>query len=485
MLAHKNNTASLWKIINRSIPSKERTIKSYSKAPEQIANEFNQFFVEVGEKTAYAATKVALDNNSDISTSISHLSMLPEYATHELFKLSPVSCTDIKKIIMSMPSNKTPGPDKVSLNVLKDCLPVILGPITNIINCSFATSTFLDDWKLAEVIPLLKDGDHEVASNNRPLSLLNTVSKICERAVLNQFNSYLTHNKRLISKQSGNKKQHSTETLNLLITDHLLDAMDNKKLSALILIDLSKAFDSISHSILLKKLSYIGASHETVKWFESYLMGRVQKVRVGSSLSAALPITHGVPQGAILSPLLFCIYTNDLPTVTQTSDLNSFVDDSKISLTFPVEEASEAKHKLETDLHLVAEWCCKNSLLINPEKTKFLLVGTRQLLNSLSENMSLVFLNKTIVPVASIKDLGITLDCNLTYSKHISQLTSECMAKLCQINRVKHCFDQHTLYYIICAVVMGKLYYCSTVWSNTSSTNIKKLQTVQNFACRI
>ena len=236
---------------------------------------------------------------------------------------------------------------------------------------------------------------------------------------------------------------------------------------------------------LIKKLSAIGVSQETVKWFESYLTRRFQKVRIGSSLSAALPITHGVPQGAILSPLLFCIYTNDLPTVTQSCDLNSFVDDSKISLSFSVKEVSDAKHKLETDLRLVAEWCCKNSLLINPEKTKFLLVGTRKLLNSLSDDMSLNFLNKTIVPVTSISDLGIILDRNLTYNEHTTQLSSECMAKLCQINRVKHCFDQTTLIYIICAVVMGKLYYCSTVWSNTSSSNIKKLQAVHNFACRI
>ena len=171
--------------------------------------------------------------------------------------------------------------------------------------------------------------------------------------------------------------------------------------------------------------------------------------------------------------------------MTQSCDLNSFVDDSKISLSFSVKEVSDAKHKLETDLRLVAEWCCKNSLLINPEKTKFLLVGTRQLLNLLSNDMSLNFLNKTIVPVTSISDLGIILDRNLTYNEHITQLSSECMAKLCQINRVKHCFDQKTLIYIICAVVMGKLYYCSTVWSNTSFSNIKKLQAVQNFACRI
>jgi hypothetical protein len=237
VLAHKNNTTSLWKIISRCIPSKERKIQCYSKDSEQIANEFNQFFIAVGEKTANAAAQVALDNNLNGPTSSSFPAISPAHTTHEMFHLSPVSCTDIKRIIMSMPSNKTPGPDKVSMSVLKDCLPVVLGPITNIINCSFATSTFPDDMKLAEVIPLLKDGDHEVASNNRPLSLLNTVSKICERAVLNQFNSYLTRNKRLSVQQSGNKKQHSTETLNLLITDHLLDAMDNKKLSAVILID--------------------------------------------------------------------------------------------------------------------------------------------------------------------------------------------------------------------------------------------------------
>ena len=306
VLAHKNNATSLWKIINRCIPSKERKIQCYSKDSEQIANEFNIFFIAVGEKTANAAAQVALDNNLNGPTSSSFPTISSTHTTHhETFHLSPVSFADIKQIIMSMPLNKTPGSDKVSMRVLKGCLPVVLGPITNIINCSFATSTFPDDMKPAEVIPLLKDGDHEVSSNNRPLSLLHTVSKICERAVLNQFNSYLTRNKRLSVHQSGNKKQHSTETLNLLITDHLLDAMDNKKLSAVILIDLSKAFDSISHSILLNKLSAIGVSKETVKWFESYLTGRFQKVRIGSSSSAALSITHGVPQGAILSPLLF------------------------------------------------------------------------------------------------------------------------------------------------------------------------------------
>ena len=179
-LAHKNNITSLWKIIKRCIPSKEREIQCYSKDSEQIANEFNKFFIAVGEKTANAAAQVALDNNLNRPTSSSFPPISSTHTRHETFHLSPVSCTDIKRIIMCMPLNKTPRPDKVSMCALKDCLPVVLGTITNIINCSFATSTFPDDMKLAEVFPLLKDGDHEIASNNHPLSLLNTVSKICE-----------------------------------------------------------------------------------------------------------------------------------------------------------------------------------------------------------------------------------------------------------------------------------------------------------------
>jgi hypothetical protein len=144
-----------------------------------------------------------------------------------------------------MPSNKSPGPDKINMRVIKDCLHVILEPLTSIINRSLTTSEFPDAWKIAELIPLLKEGDHEVPSNNRPLSLLNVASKVCERVVLDQFSCYLMENNRLSLRQSGNRK--NTLTLNISVSDKILEAMDKKKLSALILLDLSKAFDSVSH----------------------------------------------------------------------------------------------------------------------------------------------------------------------------------------------------------------------------------------------
>ena len=243
--------------------------------------------------------------------------------------------------------------------------------------------------------------------------MLAVASKICEKVALQQFSNYLQHNGLLSEHQSGNRKYHSTETLNIMISDFLLDAMDNKRLSAFILLDLSKAFDSISHSILLQKLSLVAAD-KTKKWFESYPSHRTQVVRIGTSTSTALPITHGVPQGAILSPLLFCIYISDLPLAPQVCNLESYVDDSKIFLSFPVKDVESAKRVLEEDLRRVAAWCCKNQLLINPKKTKFLMVGTQQLLRRLPSEILISFLGKEITPVSSAKDLGIILDNNLT-----------------------------------------------------------------------
>ena len=485
VILHKDNSRSLWKVINRCIPSKDKRNLTYHRNSLEVANDFNQFFQSVGKRAAETAEVLALQNNLNISTESVLQNRRSEPSSAELFKFTPVTCTELQRIITSMPSNKSPGPDKISMQVIKDCLPVILGPLTDIINTSFTTSMFPESWKIAKIIPLLKDGDHEVAANNRPLSMLNVLSKICEKVALKQFSGFLNRTDRLSPHQSGNKKFHSTETLSILVNDVLLKSMDSKKITALVLLDLSKAFDSVDHSILLKKLSNIGVSEEALNWFESYISNRKQFVCIGTSVSEVLPITHGVPQGAILSPLLFCIYINDLPKVPQTSELESFVDDSKIFMSFPIEDFASAKTRIEEDLNLVTTWFFENKLLINPEKTKLLLIGTRQLLGNLPEDMTITFLGEAIAPIKNAKDLGVTLDSYLTYDYHIKNVVSSCMGKLCQINRVKDCFDSDTLRLIINALVMSKLYYCSVVWSNTSATNIKKLRTVQNFACRI
>ena len=191
-------------------------------------------------------------------------------------------------------------------------------------------------------------------------------------------------------------------------------------------------------------------------------------MRIGSTHSDTLPITHGVSQGAILLPLLFCIYLNDLPLAPSSCNLESYVEDSKLFLSFPLIELDAAIERLEQDLFSVAQWCYENHLLINPDKTKLVFLGTRQMLSKLPQNPSISFLGARLKPIESAKDLGVILDSCLTYYHHISKTVSSCCSKLYQINRVKESFDKETLKLLITSLVFSKMLYCSTVWSSQS-----------------
>ena len=183
--------------------------------------------------------------------------------------------------------------------------------------------------------------------------------------------------------------------------------------------------------------------------------------------------------------LCFLIYINDLPNVIKESSLESYVDDSKIFLSFPIVDAETAATKLSEDMNRITTWCCSNNLLVNPGKTKLLLMGTKQMLERLLENFHITVFDKEIRPVLNAEDFGMLLDSRLSYDEQITSVVSTCIAGLCQINRVKHILDKRTLTHIINALIFSRMYYCSSVWSNTAKKNITKLQGVQNFAARI
>ena len=210
--SNKSNSRSLWKVINNTVPSKFQEKNVYSKYLKTVANDFNSYFSAVGSRIADAVAQLARDNNI---TYLNCSPPSPALSSADCFSFSPVSCEVVRRVILSLPPSKAPSPDKIKAKVFRDSLQVILGSITEIINCSFRTTTFPSDWKAAEVIPLLKEGDHEEPCNNRPLSLLNFASKVCEKIALEQFSAYLVSQNRLSSHRSGNKSLHSTETLNI------------------------------------------------------------------------------------------------------------------------------------------------------------------------------------------------------------------------------------------------------------------------------
>ena len=239
-----NNSNCLWKTIQMCIPSKSCSQhKSFSKDDKDVANEFNQFFSNVGQnanKSIQSLIFKADDFNPTEFVPLNH-------PISEQFHFRTVTANEVQAILMSIPSNKSPGHDKIPVKVYKDCLSSILPSITDLINTSLSSSVFPTAWKKAEVVPIPKTDDYELANNNRPISLLPVLSKVCERVVHKQVDSYLIFKDRLASTQSGNKRHHSTETSIIHSNDFILNAMDNKKLTASVFLDMSKAFDSLNH----------------------------------------------------------------------------------------------------------------------------------------------------------------------------------------------------------------------------------------------
>ena len=210
----------------------------------------------------------------------------------------------------------------------------------------------------------------------------------------------------------------------------------------------------------------------------------MQSTRLGTSRSSELTVTHGVPQGSILRPLMFSLYMNDLPSVVKFSSVESYVDDTKVYLSCSSNNIDSCLAKVSEDLRLIASWCCTNKLLINPDKTKLILFGTKQLLSGVPD-IRVPFLGQHLISVSSVKDLGIILDSILTFNEHVNTLTSSLISTLCQISRARHLFSKSVLTTILNCLVFCKLFYCSTFWSGTFAHNINKLQLVQNFAARV
>ena len=239
IINNKNNTNSIWKTIRTCIPKKSASQRNYSKDDKTVANEFNSFFASVGDNTIKKIEVLAREANYNLGKR----SFVPKnYSLPDQFTFSAVPHNQVESIVKSMASNKAPGIDKVPIRVIKDCLPAILPSITSIINATFESAIFPNMWKIAVVTPTPKEGDDEVPNNNRPISLLPVLSKVCERVAHNQFSSYLLSRDHLSCKQSGNKQWHSTETSLIHTTDTILSAIDKKKLTAVVLLDMSTPF---------------------------------------------------------------------------------------------------------------------------------------------------------------------------------------------------------------------------------------------------
>ena len=381
--------------------------------------------------------------------------------------------TDIeynRKVLKQLRSNPSAGYDGISVILLKYLAPALLPSLTLIINQSLVTGVFPNKLKLAKVTPLYKKGDVCIVDNYRPLSLLPSISKLFEKIVFNQLFQYFTKNRLFHNNQYGFRQEHSTEFAALELTDRVLFDIDNKKVSIAIFMDLSKAFDTLDHSILLKKLSYYGVKGTELNWFHDYLSNRSQFVEISGIKSDITFSKTGVPQGSILGPLLFLIYMNDISSCTDNFKFILYADDTTLytSITTQVNNA----HSLNSDIDKVNCWLAINKLSLNVSKTKYMIFHA--LNKDLTRCIPTLVINGNIIErVRNFNFLGILFNENMSWKNHLNKLANK-LAKISGVlNRVKRILPVNIMRTLYHSMVHSHMNYGILAWGFESSRIIK------------
>ena len=347
---------------------------------------------------------------------------------------------------------------------------------------------FPEQWKIAQVTPLHKEGVRNDINNYRPISILPTLSKILEKHVANSLLEFLRDNNLIYNLQSAFRTGHSTETALIRLTDEILLNMDKDEVTGLVFIDFRNAFDTIDHKLLLRKLSVYGASVSAVSWIQSYLSNRKQFIKLGNQSSELLPIKQGVPQGSILGPVLFLLFVNDMPLNISKSTLDIYADDTTISSSASWKEIPKLQEAILEDLQKVEKWSRTNNMYLNPSKTKAMMaVGKRLRKRFEGETLSLqLSLNdKEIEIVRSHKLLGMKIDQDLTYDEHIDELCKKLSKRIGLLRHISPYLKQKQRLVYYQAIVKPVMLYICSVWSSCSNKSLERVFQMQKRAARI
>jgi hypothetical protein len=456
--------------------------------PTTIANEFNQYFVGVASEIAEQIHPADLPEN--------YFDPDPDQPIFD-FSSSPVSCSEISDTINQLQVKKTLDVNGMSTHLLSKFALCLSTPLKHVITLSFNNGIVPSQLKVAKVIPIFKSGDKRLVENYRPISLLNVFSKVFEKVVHNRLSSFLNLNNLISPCQFGFRKSHATVHPLSLFVNSIGRALNDKKHSIAIFCDLKKAFDTVDHKILLKKLSKIGVSEATLKWFESYLKNRYQYVSVGSSASNLLCIKIGVPQGSILGPLLFLIYINDLPKI---SNLLSFLFADDTTLLSSHSDLNTLIDTVNLEFQKIIHFFRAHKLSIHPTKTKFMLFSNSPTAHSLpcnifanynnfgQNNPDLIYTLEKITSnseTPAIKFLGIYIDHSLSFKYHVNFISSKISKAMYFLRSAKNLLSEKSLKSVYYALIHCHLIYGILIWSSTNYSNLKGLEKKQKDAVRI
>ncbi|CAB3982545.1 Hypothetical predicted protein, partial [Paramuricea clavata] len=485
---NKQNPSKLWNLIKNLTnddAGKNESVKFLTensttlKDKVTIAETFNRFFVDQQNNLASTSAPVEIEQTPNLDP-------IPHVDT--TFSIPPMSKLRVIELLLSIPVHKSTGDDGISAKIMRIAAPAIAEPLSQLMNRCINTQTFPSKWKVAKVTPIYKGkGNRDEKSNYRPISVLPILSKLLERHICEHMYGFLQQRNLFYRLQSGFRKHHSTETALIRLIDQLLLDLDKNKVTGLIFVDYKKAFDLIDHQLLLNKLHNYGIQGDELNLLKDYLRNRWQYVNIDGSHSPKIEVKCGVPQGSILGPIFFLLFINDLPSEVFHSEVDIYADDTTLSHSAEVDLAPTAiETALQLDLDGIVRWSKTNKMIINAKKTKSMLVTGKRLAKKLpTKILSLQSENEDIEQVHFQKLLGVTIDQELTFDKHVEELSKKLGQRLGVLRKIKRFLplDQRKLYYN--TMFKQVMMYGATVWANCSVENLKTILRLQKRAARI
>ena len=394
------------------------------------------------------------------------------------FSLSLSTSEDVNKILKELNVKKAAGPGLILPNLVKWSADIIDVHFSKVINNMINKNLFSDIAKLAHVTPIYKKKERTDKTNYRPVSVIGTFSKVMEKFIQNCIKDFI--DSFLLSQISAYRKSYSSSHVLIKLLETWKNHMDEGKYVGAVLMDLSKAFDCVPHDLLIAKMHAYGFDFNTLTFFYSYLKNRKQSVKINNTLSTFMSLISGVPQGSILGPILFNLFTNDLIHFIKNADIINYADDNTISAN--AKTINELIEKLESESKNAIKWFTENNMIVNPEKFKAILINrfgktNKEEILDLGNSTKIKSENSAIL-------LGIEIDDNLKFENHIHDLITKAAGQLNYLCRQKQYLNPESKKILVESFILANFNYCPLVWHFCSKESMNKQEMIQKRALR-
>ena len=440
-----------------------------SSNPQEISNYFNKHFTTVATKI----DKKLVNTNKKFNVYLKN-------PNEKTFSLYPTNPAEVEDYIKNINVRKSVGPFSIPNRILKEFHKIFSVPLSEIFNMSLESGVFPQKMKVAKVIPIFKKDDDQDCNNYRPISLLPN-SKLFEKLIKTRLTKFLEDNKCLFSRQFGFRNKHSTTHALIDLTETIRKALDDNEFACGVFLDFKKAFDTVNHKILLKKLEHYGVRGHALKWFTSYLTEKRQYTTVNNMDSQIDDISYGAPQGSVLGPLLFLMYINDLNSAIKFSCICHFADDTNIL--YRHQSLRKINQRINFDLKNIVEWLRANRIALNTSKTEIVLFRTPR--KPITRKMNFRISGQKIKLKSSAKYVGLIIDEFLNWKTHYTILRSKLERSIGLLAKLRYFVSTNLLRTVYYAIFYSYLRYGCQVWGQNKNVSTNEISALQDKAFRV